>query len=135
MSGGYDDYQVMTICLPEFDFGADANETMSFRIPDEYDAELIKIGVMVTETFACDTTPARVELGTAADSDAYAKLVIADGAADNDCFDETDDTDAIISASISANSLVRVTLTQSVDATADAGKGVPFFVFRLRPAV
>jgi len=135
MSGGYDEYQTMTICLPEFDFGADADETMSFRIPDEYTAELIKIGVMVTETFACDSTAASVELGTASDSDAYAKLNIADAAADNDCYDETDDTDAIISANIAANALVRVTLSQSVDGTADAGKGVPFFVFRLRPAV
>ena len=135
MSGTYDAYQIMTVCLPEFDFGADANETMSFRIPAEYSAELIKIGVMVTETFACDATPASVELGTASDSDAYAKLTIADAAADNDCFDETDDTDAIISANIAANALVRVTLTQSTDGTADAGKGIPFFMLRLRPAL
>lgn len=135
MSGGYDSYNTMTICLPSFDFGGGAAETMSFRIPDEMSAELIKIGVMVTETFATDTTTGSVQLGTAADADAYAKLVIPDGTADNDCFDETDDTDAIISANISANSLVRVTLTNGTDSTAVAGQGVPFFVFRMRPAV
>jgi hypothetical protein len=133
--GGYDDYQIMTVTLPLFDFGGGAAETMSFRIPDEYDAELIKIGVMITEVFATDLTTGSVQLGTAADADAYAKLVIPDGTADNDCYDETDDTDAIISANISANSLVRVTLTNGTDGTAVTGQGIPLFVFRMRPAL
>lgn len=135
MGGAYDSYNTMTICLPEFDFGGGAAETMSFRVPAAMTAELIKIGVMVTETFADDTTTASVQLGTAADADAYAKLAIPDGTADNDCFDETDDTDAIISANIAASALVRVTLTNGTDSGTVAGKGVPFFVFRMRPAV
>jgi len=131
----YDDYNTMSICLPSFDFGGGADETMSFRIPTAMDAELIKIGVMITETFATNATTGSVQLGTASDADAYAKLVIPDGAADNDCYDETDDTDAIISANISAGALVRVTLTHGTDGSSVAGIGIPFFVFRMRPAV
>jgi hypothetical protein len=86
---------------------------------------------MLTETVAADTTAPTVKLGTAADDDAYANLVINAGAADNDCWDETDDTDAIISANIDADTLLKVTLTHAVDATAAAGAGVPFFVFEI----
>ena len=54
----------------------------------------------------------------------------ADGAADNDCFDETDDTDAII-ADIPADQLVRVTLTNGTDSGTVAGIGIPYVVIRL----
>ena len=130
----YDRVSPLQVTLPSFDFGGGAAETMSWRCPTEYNARIIKIGVMVTEDFAGDTTRASFELGTASDSDAYAKLVIPDGTADNDCFDETDDDDAIISADIAAGALVRITLTNGTDSSAVAGQGVPFFVVELWPA-
>jgi hypothetical protein len=129
----YDRVKLWNVTLPEFDFGGGAAETMSFRVPASYKAKLIKIGIMVTETFATDTTTGSVELGTASDSDAYAKLNIPNATADNDFFDETDDTDAIISPNIAANQLVRVTLTNGTDSTAVGGKGIPMFVFELTP--
>jgi hypothetical protein len=130
----YGDKKLVRVNFPEFDFGADANETYCFRLPkDEHgnnqQGELVNIGLSITETFACDGTAASVELGSTSDADAYAKLTIADAAADNDCFDVSDDTDAIISANIAAGALLKVTLTQSTDGSSDAGKGMPFFDF------
>lgn len=130
----YSEKRLVRVTLPEFDFGNDANEKYSFRLPKNTDGnsmqgQLVKIGVMVTETFACSTTPAAIELGIATNADEYAKLNIADEAADADCFDETDDTDAIIKDDIPADTLLEVNLTQATDASADAGKGMPFFDF------
>ena len=127
----YDEVKIMNVSLPEFDFGGGAAETYSFRLPTGWNARLIKIGLAITETFATDTTVGSVELGTAADSDAYAKLNLVDAAADNDFYDETDDTDAIISAPIAANTLLRVTLTNGTDSTAVAGKGMPIMYFEI----
>lgn len=129
----YDKVKTLQVSLPTFDFGGGAAETMSWRCPTEYNARIIKIGVMITEVFACDTTNGTFELGTAADSDAYALLSIPDGSSDNDCFDETDDTDAIISANIAAGALVRITLTNGTDSSAVTGQGVPFFIVELWP--
>jgi hypothetical protein len=126
--GGYGDKQLFRMVFPEYDFGADADEVMSFRLPVRDDGtamqgQLVNIGVMVTETFACTTTAASVSIGTAADADAYAKLNIADTTADLDFFDKSDDTDAIIADDIAAATLVQVTFTQGTDDSADAGKG------------
>jgi len=127
----YDDRKIFTVTLAEFDFGNNADETVNFRLPPGYQGKLIQIGVMVTETFACDSTVASVGLGTSSDADAYALLNIADGAADNDFYDQTDDTDAIISEDIAAGALLRATLTQSTDGSSDAGKGYPVFTFEI----
>jgi hypothetical protein len=72
----YDKRSILYVTLPSFDFGAGIDETMSFRLPTGYNAKLVKIGVMLTETVAADTTAPTVKLGTAADDDAYANLVI-----------------------------------------------------------
>ena len=124
----YSERFIMRVDLGNYDFGNNADETGTFRLPPGYQGKLIDIGVMVSETFACDATVASVALGTTSDPDAYALLNIADGAADDDCYDVTDDTDAIIADDLPAATLLKWTLTQATDGSADAGQGRPFFV-------
>lgn len=131
---GYSDKQLVPMIFPAFDFGGDADEVISFRLPprdngDAMQGQLVNVAVMVTETFACATTAASISIGTAADADAYALLTIADETADLDFFDKSDDTDAIISADIAAGTLIQMTLTQSTDDSADAGIGYPVLYF------
>ena len=116
---------------PEFDFGIDRDITHNFRLPPGFNGELIQIGLMVTEAFACTTTAAKVLLGTAGNTDAYALLEIADGAAVTDFQDQTDDTNAILNKYIPKDTLLRISLIQSTDDTADAGRGLAILVFRL----
>lgn len=131
---GYSDKQLVRMTLPLFDFGGGAAETYSFRLPVSdsgvaMQGQLVGIGVMVTEVFATDTTTGSVAVGTAADADAYGILNVPDASADNDCIDATDDTDAIISESIAASTLIRVTLTNGTDAGAVTGQGIPYVDF------
>lgn len=125
----YDNKQLQTIVLPSWDYG-DGNtvDTVSFRGPTGKKGRLKKVGIMVQETFADDQTAAKFEVGTAADPDAYALLSIADAAADVDCFDETDDTDAIIAEDIPADTLVQLKGTAGTDSGTAAGKGLSFVV-------
>jgi len=128
----YDDRKIYCVNLGNHDFGDNKDETVNFRLPPGYQGKLIDIGVMTTEAFACDGTVASVALGTSGDADAYALLNIVDETADNDCFDTTDDTDAIISEDIAAGALLRVTLTQATNGGGtDSGQGHPFFVFEI----
>ncbi len=122
----YSEKQVMTYNTPEWDYGDGATvDTLSFRGPAGKQGRVIGIGVAVTETFAVDDTPAKLRVGSATDADAYAELNIADGAAADDSFDQTDDTDAIVSGhSIPADSIVEVTGVVGVDAGTEAGMGV-----------
>lgn len=131
MAGGYADKSYYNVTFEEFDFGADADEIYSFRLPPGCRGRLINIGISVTEEFACATTVASIKLGTAADDDAYATLNIADETADKDYFDVSDDTDAITEDEIAADTLLQVTLTQSTDDSSDAGKGHPSFTFEV----
>lgn len=128
------DTQFLTMIFPEYDFGIDRDVTLNFRLPTGYNAELLKIGLAVTEAFACTTTAANMLLGTATDPNYYAQLEIADAAAVTDFQDETDDSDAILVKHIAKDTLLRLTLTQSTDDTADAGKGLPMLYFRLTVA-
>ena len=121
----YDNKQMLCMVWPEFDFGGGAAEVLSFRMPTGYTGKILKIGVSITETFANDSTEANFQVGTAADNDAYAKLNIADGAADEDFYDETDDTNAILAADIPADTLIEINLTNGTDGSAVAGKGYP----------
>jgi len=124
--------QFLSIVFPEYDFGVGVDFTGYFRLPTGFAGELLKLGLMVTETFACTTTAANMMLGTSSDEDAYAKLEIADGAAVTDFQDETDDTEAILSKLIPKDTLIKLTLTQSSDVSeAIAGKGLPMLYFRL----
>jgi len=124
----YDKLHLVAITLPNYDFGGAADEEYSFRLPAGYKARLVKIGVMVTEAFVSTSTNAMLQLGTASDTDKYAQLAIANGAADVDCYDETDDTDAILTADIPANTLLEVNLLQAY-AGSPTGQGIPYFVF------
>lgn len=125
----YDKDKYINYTFPLFDFGGGAAETYSFRLPPGMQGEIVSIGISVTEVFATDTTTGSVEVGTASNADAYAKLVIPNGTADNDFFDQTNDTDAII-ANIPANQLIRVTLTNGTDAIAVTGQGIPSITVR-----
>ena len=127
----YPDKRLIRMIFDEYDFGNDANEVFSFRLPyDEHGVaqkgRLVNVGVMVTEVFACDSTVASVRVGTAGNNDAFAELNIPDATADEDCYDVSDDTDAILDEDIPADTLVEVNLIQSTDASSDTGKGIPF---------
>ena len=126
----YDDVKFLTVALPEFDFSF-GSEVLSFRLPTTWPARLIKIGLAVTVDFACDTTEADIQLGTAADPNAYAELNITDGTTNEDFFDETDDTNAILAADIPAGTLIEVGLNVGTDSGTAAGKGMPMFFFEM----
>lgn len=126
----YDDIRHLCVTLPLFDFGGTADEIMSFRLPTGWKARLVKIGVAIVETFACTSTVAMLQLGTTASNTAYAKLEIADTTADEDFFDETDDTNAILEDDIAANTLLEVGMYHGQD-TSLAGQGYPMLFFEL----
>lgn len=125
----YDNSQIIDHTVyGNFDFGGGAAEVLSFRGPPGKKGKLLNIGVSVVEAFANDATVASVAVGTAADADAYGLLNIADGVADLDYYDKSDDTDAVIAANIPADQLVQVTLTNGTDGTAVTGQGIPHVV-------
>lgn len=122
----YSNPLVVTYNFEPVDFGA-GTYAGSFKAPNGYEnGRIIDIGVTeITETFACDTTTAKVRLGTAADADAYAELIIADATAATDTYNTQDDTDAIIDADIT-NTQVELTCVQAVDSGTAAGIGSPY---------
>lgn len=92
------------------DFGA-GGEVVSITGPKGKAGTLKAIHVMATETFTTTTTAGRVDIGTAADTDAYASFNLG-ALADTDSAstdDGTTDTDAVISADIPADTQVEVT--------------------------
>lgn len=105
-----------------FDFGGDADATYYISGPAGCKGKLISIGASTSEEFACSVTAAGVLVGVNGNTDAYAQMNIPDETAVNTVYNSGDDTDAIISADIAADTQVVVTLTQSVDGAADAGK-------------
>jgi hypothetical protein len=132
----YDQDKFMTIVLPEWDFGDGASvDAMAFRLPPGFVGNVVSIGVAVTETFACDNTAALLEVGSTDGGGEYAALAIADAAADKDFFDQTDDTDAILThtgeAQIAEGSLFYVSGTVGIDAGTEAGKGLGTIVIRM----
>ncbi|MBW2632156.1 MAG: hypothetical protein JRC90_10465 [Deltaproteobacteria bacterium] len=132
----YDRDKYESFVFPEWDFGDGATvDIVSFRLPPGMQGNLVNVGVAITETFACDSTAALVEVGTIADPDAYASLTVPDDAADTDFFDVSDDTDAIIShtgeSQIAADSLISLKGTVGVDAGTEAGKGLVILTFRV----
>jgi hypothetical protein len=119
---------VVTYKFPLHDFGAGAGAS-SIKAPAGFSkGRIIDIGVMdVSETFACDETAAKVQVGTSSDADAYANLVIADGAAATDVFNTQNDTDAIVNTEVDGSQL-EVAFIASVDSGTAAGIGCPFVV-------
>ena len=108
------------------DLGDGTPEQWSFKGPIGKQGMLIDIGIHVTETFACDATPAAIQIGTSSDNDAYGKLNIPDGTAATNCFNVQDDTDCIISEALPADTQIEVTSTNGVDAGTEAGIGYEY---------
>lgn len=128
----YDKRQLFTVNLPEYDYGDGATVNVtSIEFPPGYQGRLIDIGIQVTETFACDGTPASISVGIAGDVDEYGKLNIADGTADTDYFNSANDTDAIISEAIPAGTQIEITPAVGVDSGTEAGKGLGVIVFEV----
>ena len=100
------------------DFGA-ASESLSIKGPRGKTGTLVAIHASATETFTAVTTPARIDIGTGADTDAYASFVLGT-LADTDSASTDDgvtDTDAIINRSIPANTQVEVTFVAPTGGT------------------
>jgi hypothetical protein len=114
---------VITYPLGLFDFGGGAAESLAIRAPAGYEnGRLIDIGVSVSEVFLTGLTNGHVQIGTGADPDAYAKLVIPSGQADASYCNTSVDTDAIIVPDVGATEL-EVTLTNGTDSGTVSGQG------------
>jgi hypothetical protein len=128
----YDVSRLVTICLPNYDYGDGASvDVTSFTLPPGFAGRLIDIGIAATETFACDATPASISVGTATDPDAYGKLNIADATADTNYFNSADDTDAIIASYIPAGTQIEITPAVGVDSGTEAGKGLGYILIEI----
>ena len=114
--------------FPEMDFGAAAGNTTHYIAgPNGMQGRVLEVGVTTTEATVFATTLGMVEVGTAADLDAYALLNIATATATKTIFNSKDDTDAIISADIPADTTTAVTLIEGTG-TGLAGKGYPYVI-------
>jgi hypothetical protein len=98
--------------------------------PNTTRARVRDIAAQITETFACDSTPAAIEVGDGTDADKYAKLVIPDATATTaDTWSGLDDTDFFIAVADNlsdanidgADKFLTVTFTAGVDAGTEAG--------------
>lgn len=110
------------------DFGAAAGTTIH-RIagPAGMAGRLREVGVCISEATVFATTLGTVEVGTASDADAYAKLNIPTSSALNATINTADDTDAIIEPDIPADTTLLVTLTEGTGAGL-AGQGNPYVI-------
>jgi len=118
----YSNPDIVTYTLPAVDFGTGGLIT-AIKAPAGYEnGRILDVGCRITETFACDATPGSVSIGTSGDADAYAKLNIADAAADTNFFNTQDDSDAIIDADVTETQL-EVVCAVGVDAGTEAGIG------------
>lgn len=132
----YDNDSIIVYTFDSLDFGdATGDEIRTFRLPPGYQGELVGVGVSITEAFVNASGDTTVEVGTIADPDAYGLLNVATAAADADFYDQTDDTDAVMTyagatqeTQIAADSLVAL---KTVGGAASAGKGIPILTFRI----
>lgn len=124
--GTYDNPFYVTYSVGEHDFGA-GGESLSIKGPSGKKGRLKFICLSATEAFTADTTSAKVQIGTAADVDAYAQLDCAT-TADTDSIEASDeDTGTITDPDIPADTQVEVTLVAPTGGT-PAGKGFVNFV-------
>lgn len=128
MSQHYDNPDTYCYNFAAMDFGAAAGVT-EHRIagPAGKKGKLREIGVILSEIAAWTTTDGLVNVGTAADIDAFGLLSITTATAINTVFNTKDDTDAIIDADIPANTAVLVTLTEGTGGSL-TGIGNPYVV-------
>jgi hypothetical protein len=96
--------------FPAVDYGA-GDSAHSFRGPKGKKGRLVDIHLSATEAFNSTTTDGYTDIGTAADTNAYAHFVQGDLAAtDSVCgTDGVTDTDWLIDANIPADTQVEVT--------------------------
>ena len=125
---GYDNgYTVTYTSTVVQDIGAGVGTAWSFKGPKGKKGRLIDVGIRgITEAFTNDTTGAKINVGTTGDADAYASLDCAQ-AAITDTFNTVDDTDAIISAQLPADTQIEVTHVAPTGGT-PAGIGWPYVV-------
>lgn len=124
----YDNPRTCCYSFPLMDFGAAAGATYyAIQGPPGHVGRIVDVGVSIQEATVFATTLGIVEVGTADDPDAYAKLNIATGQAVKTMFNTVDDTDAIISADVAADTDIVVKLTEGTGAGL-AGQGVPFVI-------
>jgi len=116
----YDNPTTITYSFGEFDFG-NGSESLSVKGLSGKRGVLKDICVSASETFTADTTPAYVEVGTASDPDAFAKLSIAT-TADTNAITASETSGAIIDSIIPVDTQVEVTFVAPTGGT-PAGKG------------
>lgn len=129
----YSNKQLIRMNFPSHDFGdTSANEIISFRLPyDEHGnsqkGKLVNTGVMVTEAFI-NSAAATVTLGTSSTTGAFVSLAIPTGTSDADCYDVSDDTDAIVSEEIAKDTLIQMGMNAGTGTANGAvtGQGRPF---------
>jgi hypothetical protein len=100
---------------------ADAAETLSIKGPAGKAGRLVGVAFSATETFNAVTTSAKIQVGTAADPDAYAQLDLGT-LADTDSLDASEQSGAIIDPAIPADTQVEITCVANTGGT-PAGKG------------
>ena len=114
----------LTTFQQTFDFGGGAAATRIIRGPKGRRGRVRRVGLAVIEAFAVNTQTGFVRVGTAADPDAYAELIVPDGTAVSTWFDsEHNDTDAIKDLEIPADSDVHIDYVNGTDGTAVTGQG------------
>ena len=122
----YENPSCVTFQFGSHDFGAGAG-ALSFKLPKGKVGRLVDVGVTnITETFTATTTPAYFRVGTGADADAYAELNMSTAAA-TDTWNTVDDTNAIISSTLPADTQIEVTMVAPTGGT-PAGIGTPYVV-------
>lgn len=121
----YSNPQTVTIQFGSVNFGTDG--ASSFKLPLGMKGRIIDIGVICTTLFTAVTTGAFVQVGTAADPDAYGKLGSLGALAATDTFNTVNDTDAIIEKHLPADTQIEVVFTAPTGGT-PAGVGLPFIV-------
>ena len=115
----------VTYTIPGLDFGT-ANGAFEINGPPGKVGQVVDIRAhTVTETFACDTTPGNIIIGTAADPNAYVASV-ADGIPDGFAAGTDDVQMGVITPGVSgglvaADTAIDVTPVVGVDAGAEAG--------------
>ena len=113
-----------TICYPLGNVFFTGNGAgTSIKGPRGKKGVLIDVAVRVTETFACDTTTAKVRVGSSSDADHYAELIITDGTAVTNFFNTVDDRDAIKAEDIPDDTQIEISFVNSVDTGVAAGAG------------
>lgn len=118
---GYSSEQFITYSFGGQDF-ADAADTFSFKLPEGKQGRLVDVSISAYETFNATTTEAFLDIGTAADADAYAHCGLGT-TADTDTYLASANAGDIISATIPAGTQVEVTMVANTGGT-PAGKGV-----------